>query len=103
MIFIRINVNALPLVAIKIHPPSSRRRTGITSIWQLGRAWCAAQLSSDLGYLSNIVRALNVEYEELDRWKEYVGMNDEEGRRVIGGKSHGDQVLVLAAKMRGWM
>ncbi|OJA09130.1 hypothetical protein AZE42_02306 [Rhizopogon vesiculosus] len=63
----------------------------------------AAQLSSDLGYLSNIVRALNVEYEELDRWKEYVGMNDEEGRRVVGEKSHGDQVLVLVAKMRGWM
>ncbi|OAX40770.1 hypothetical protein K503DRAFT_583340 [Rhizopogon vinicolor AM-OR11-026] len=63
----------------------------------------AAQLSSDLGYLSNIVRALNVEYEELDRWKEYVGMNDEEGRRVVGEKSQGDQVLVLVAKMRGWM
>ncbi|KAG0707200.1 Golgi complex component 7-domain-containing protein [Suillus ampliporus] len=45
----------------------------------------AAQLSSDLG-------ALNVEYEELDRWKEYVGMNDEEGNRV----------LVSVAKMRGW-
>lgn len=62
----------------------------------------AAQLSSDLGYLSNIVRALNVEYEELDRWKEYVGMNDEEGGRVIGEKLPGDQVLLLIAKMRGW-
>jgi hypothetical protein len=62
----------------------------------------AAQLSSDLGYLSNIVRALNVEYEELDRWKEYVGMGDEEGNRVIGEKSNGDPVLVLVAKMRGW-
>jgi hypothetical protein len=62
----------------------------------------AAQLSSDLGYLSNIVRALNVEYEELDKWKEYVGMNDEEGGRIIGEKLPGDQVLVLVAKMRGW-
>lgn len=62
----------------------------------------AAQLSSDLGYLSNIVRALNVEYEELDRWKEYVGMSDEEGKRVAGGKSHGDRVLMLVMKMRGW-
>ncbi|KAG1830278.1 guanine nucleotide exchange factor in Golgi transport N-terminal-domain-containing protein [Suillus subalutaceus] len=62
-----------------------------------------AQLSSDLGYLSNIVRALNVEYEELDRWKEYVGMNDEEGSRVVGEKLPGDQVLVLVAKMGGWL
>ncbi|KAG2143420.1 Golgi complex component 7-domain-containing protein [Suillus bovinus] len=62
----------------------------------------AAQLSSDLGYLSNIVRALNVEYEELDRWKEYVGMNDEEGSQVVVEKLPGDQVLVLVAKMRGW-
>lgn len=62
----------------------------------------AAQLSTDLGYLSNIVRALNVEYEELDRWKEYVGMTDEEGGRIIGEKLPGDQVLVLVAKMRGW-
>ncbi|KAG1736209.1 Golgi complex component 7-domain-containing protein [Suillus lakei] len=62
----------------------------------------AAQLSSDLGYLSNIMRALNVEYVELDRWREYVGMNDEEGNRVLGEKIPGDQVLVLVAKMRGW-
>jgi len=62
----------------------------------------AAQLSSDLGYLSNIVRALNVEYEDLDVWKEYVGMNDEEGKRLVREKSHGDQVLVLVANMRGW-
>jgi hypothetical protein len=29
----------------------------------------AAQLVSDLGYPSNIVRALNVECEDLERWK----------------------------------
>ncbi|KAJ8588614.1 hypothetical protein M405DRAFT_247009 [Rhizopogon salebrosus TDB-379] len=62
----------------------------------------AAQLSSDLGYLSNIVRALNVEYEELDKWKEYVGMSDEEGKRMVRDNLHGDQVLMLVAKMRGW-
>jgi conserved oligomeric Golgi complex subunit 7 len=62
----------------------------------------AAQLSSDLGYLSNIVRAINVQYEDLDRWKDYVSMGDEEGRRMVLEKESGDSVLNLVAKMRGW-
>jgi predicted transcriptional regulator len=61
----------------------------------------AAQLASDLGYLSNIVRALNVECEELERWKEYVGLDDDEGRRKVEENS-GDAVLRKVARMRGW-
>ncbi|KAF7321799.1 Expansin-like EG45 domain-containing protein [Mycena kentingensis (nom. inval.)] len=60
----------------------------------------AAQLASDLGYLSTIVRALNVEFEELERWKELAELDDEEGRkRVVEG---GDTVLNTIARMRGW-
>ncbi|KAJ7188066.1 Golgi complex component 7-domain-containing protein [Mycena filopes] len=43
----------------------------------------AAQLASDLGYLSTIVRALNVEFEDLDRWKEYADLDDEQGKKRI--------------------
>ncbi|EGN94848.1 hypothetical protein SERLA73DRAFT_162884 [Serpula lacrymans var. lacrymans S7.3] len=62
----------------------------------------AAQLASDLGYLSNIVHALNVEFEELERWKEYVNMGDEEGRAVASERLPGDQILSQVAKIRGW-
>lgn len=61
----------------------------------------AAQLSSDLGYLSNIVRAINVEYEDLDRWKDYVSLVDEQGR-VLLAERDGDLVLTHVARMRGW-
>lgn len=61
----------------------------------------AAQLSSDLGYLSNIVRAINVEYEDLDRWKDYVSMGDEEGRRIMLEKEPGN-ILIQVGRMRGW-
>ena len=40
----------------------------------------ARQLASDLGYLSSVVMALNVEDEGLDRWKEWVEMGDVVGR-----------------------
>ncbi|KAJ6499131.1 Golgi complex component 7-domain-containing protein [Mycena sanguinolenta] len=46
----------------------------------------AAQLASDLGYLSTIVRALNVVFEDLDRWKEYAELDDEEGRKRVSGR-----------------
>ena len=61
----------------------------------------AAQLTSDLGYLSNIVRALNVECEELDRWKEYVGLDEEEGRKKAEETS-GDEVFSMVKRMKGW-
>lgn len=62
----------------------------------------AAQLSSDLGYLSNIVRAINVEYDDLDRWKDYTSISDEEGRRMVAEKE-GDAILVQISRMRGWL
>ncbi|KAH9980317.1 Golgi complex component 7-domain-containing protein [Lactifluus volemus] len=48
----------------------------------------AAQLASDLGYLGNIVGALSVESEELNRWIE-----------VVDGT---DSIFNSVAKMRGW-
>jgi hypothetical protein len=38
----------------------------------------AKQLEADLDYLSNAVRALDVEWEELEKWKEGVGLSLEE-------------------------
>lgn len=61
----------------------------------------AAQLSSDLGYLSNIVRAINVEYEELDRWRDYASLVDEQGRALLAERD-GDPVLAQVARMRSW-
>lgn len=41
----------------------------------------AKQLEADLDYLSNAVRALDVEWEELEKWKEGVGMSLDELRQ----------------------
>ncbi|KIO18425.1 hypothetical protein M407DRAFT_225621, partial [Tulasnella calospora MUT 4182] len=68
----------------------------------------AAQLGSDLSYLSNIVRAMNVEWEDLEKWKELAEMNDEEGsKKLKDAASNGngddlDAVLKLVSRMRGW-
>ncbi|KAI0088771.1 Golgi complex component 7-domain-containing protein [Irpex rosettiformis] len=68
----------------------------------------AAQLASDLGYLSSIVMALNIEDGELDRWKECVDMEDGVGRERYkeefggGRKEGGDKVLGVVGKLRGW-
>ncbi|KIJ60451.1 hypothetical protein HYDPIDRAFT_47172, partial [Hydnomerulius pinastri MD-312] len=61
-----------------------------------------AQLSADLGYLSTIVRALGVEEGELERWRTYVGMGDDEGRAAFSSEDGDDRVLLRVAKMRGW-
>jgi hypothetical protein len=62
----------------------------------------AAQLFSDLEYLSNIVRALNVEHVLLDKWKTYVGVDD--GSKLITESGPGslDTVLDTVSKQRGW-
>ncbi|KAH9855679.1 Golgi complex component 7-domain-containing protein [Lenzites betulinus] len=69
----------------------------------------AAQLASDLGYLSNIVMALNVESPELEKWREWVDVDDAAGREKLkeareslspGEKE--DTVEVTVAKLRGW-
>ena len=61
----------------------------------------AAQLASDLGYLSSIVMSLNVEYEDLDKWKEYVEMDDAAGRQKVK-EVKGDSLLLNVARLRGW-
>lgn len=57
-----------------------------------------AQLAVDLGYLLNVARSLNLEHEELERWKEVVDMDEESGR--VGGEN--DYVFEQVARMRGW-
>ncbi|KAJ3936536.1 MAG: Golgi complex component 7-domain-containing protein [Lentinula lateritia] len=62
----------------------------------------AAQLASDLGYLSNVIRVINVESEELEQWKEYVELNDDAGKAKVDTKNDEDRVLNHVARMRGW-
>ncbi|EIM80082.1 uncharacterized protein STEHIDRAFT_126071 [Stereum hirsutum FP-91666 SS1] len=65
----------------------------------------AAQLSSDLEYLSNIVGALNVRSEELSRWKEYASLSDEDGWRQAMDSSASQTStfeFTQIARMRGW-
>ncbi|KAG5654412.1 hypothetical protein H0H81_003236 [Sphagnurus paluster] len=70
----------------------------ITSLSPAG----AAQLASDLEYLSNIVRAINVEFPELDRWKELVELDDDEGKKRLSEAEDVDHVLRIVAKLRRW-
>ena len=64
----------------------------------------AAQLSSDLGYLSNVVQALNVQSVDLEKWKDLSDLSDEDGKRHMKDKevTSGDQIFSAVAKMRGW-
>lgn len=72
---------------------------GIKSLSTAG----AAQLASDLGYLGNVVQALNVHSVELEKWKELVDMNDEEGRNQVKERhGAGDHIFNLVARIRGW-
>jgi len=65
----------------------------------------AAQLSSDLGYLSNVVQALNVQSVDLEKWKDFSDLSDEDGKRQAKDKevTPGDQIFLTVAKMRGWV
>lgn len=78
----------------------------------------AAQLAYDLGSLSNIARALNAEWEELEIWRECCELNNEEGRKrwlasqgvsafaqgVVSNPSvDSDSILRLVARLRGWI
>ncbi|KAI0826992.1 Golgi complex component 7-domain-containing protein [Trametes gibbosa] len=69
----------------------------------------AAQLASDLGYLSNIVMALNVESPELEKWREWVDVDDvagreklKEARESLSPGEREDTVMGSVAKLRGW-
>ena len=65
----------------------------------------ATQLSSDLGYLSNVVQALNVRSVDLEKWKDLSDLSDEDGRRQAKDKeiTPEDQTFLTVAKMRGWV
>ncbi|TFK20985.1 hypothetical protein FA15DRAFT_759046 [Coprinopsis marcescibilis] len=60
----------------------------------------AAQLTSDLEYLSNIVRALNVENETLEQWRGAVASDDEELKKEAQ-QSSADSIVLRMAKIRG--
>lgn len=69
----------------------------------------AAQLASDLGYLSNIVMALNVESPELEKWREWVDVDDAAGKEKLKEVREGlapgeteDTVVATVVKLRGW-
>lgn len=77
----------------------------------------SAQLAYDLEDLCNIARALNADWEDLERWRECCEMSNEEGRRrwlAVQGVSafaqgssaaqevDSDGIIKLVARMRGW-
>ena len=59
------------------------------------------QLASDLGYLSDVVRALNVEWGDLERWKGVVEMDEEAGKAKAKEEGR-DEVFCTVARLRGW-
>ncbi|KXN91048.1 Conserved oligomeric Golgi complex subunit 7 [Leucoagaricus sp. SymC.cos] len=61
----------------------------------------AAQLASDLEYLTNIVRALNVEHEILEQWRLYSEMDEEEMKAKLKEKENMDSILIDVARLRG--
>ena len=70
----------------------------------------AAQLSSDLAYLSNIVMALNVESPELEKWREWADPDDTDGRQklkdtrdALGPGEKEDLVMTTVVRLRGWV
>ncbi|OSD07857.1 hypothetical protein PYCCODRAFT_1463149 [Trametes coccinea BRFM310] len=69
----------------------------------------AAQLASDLGYLSNIVMALNVESPELEKWREWVEVDDtagkeklKEAKENLGTGEKEDPIITTVAQLRSW-
>lgn len=62
----------------------------------------AAQLASDLEYLSNIVRAINVDFPELDRWRELMALDNDEGKQRLSEAKDVDHLFRLVARLRQW-
>ncbi|ESK96581.1 component of oligomeric golgi complex 7 [Moniliophthora roreri MCA 2997] len=60
-----------------------------------------AQLTSDLSYLSNVARSLNLEHEALEKWKDCVDLDEATGKEKLD-KGDGDYILEQVARMRGW-
>ena len=59
------------------------------------------QLASDLEYLSNIVRVLNVESEDLEEWRRCLAMDEEEGSKAFVQAS-ADSIMRHIGRLRGW-
>lgn len=67
----------------------------------------SAQLAEDINYLSQIVKALNVEWKPLELWREYIVLEEVECRAKLESvRSSGDTeaaaTLLLIGKSRGW-
>ena len=62
----------------------------------------SAQLSSDLGYLSNAVRALDVEWDELERWRDATGIETEAEFESKLADAGDDATWKRVALLRGW-
>ena len=62
----------------------------------------AAQLSSDLGYLGNIVNAVGVESKALGRWMEVVSMDEDTGKVAVQEADGADPIFAVVSKIRGW-
>ncbi|EKC98105.1 hypothetical protein A1Q2_07651 [Trichosporon asahii var. asahii CBS 8904] len=60
----------------------------------------SAQLASDLAYLSNAVRALDVEWEDLEKWREAAEATPEEWREKVGNDRKGPWGTV--GRLRGF-
>ena len=64
----------------------------------------AAQLVSDLSYISNVARALDVDSgDELEAWREAAELDEETTRARLAGEGVGtNEVLERVARIRGW-
>ena len=71
-------------------------------------AGSVAQLTEDIGYLTQIVKALNVEWKPLAIWKESITLDEAEWRaRLESVKRNREEqayivVLMNVGRMRGW-
>ena len=64
----------------------------------------AAQLVSDLSYISNVARALDVDSgAELEGWREAAEMDEDATRARLAGEGLGsNEILEKVARIRGW-
>lgn len=62
----------------------------------------SAQLASDLAYVSNAVRALDVEWDDLEKWREAAECKDEAEFRAKAGDELKKGVWGIVGSLRGW-
>ena len=61
----------------------------------------ATQLASDLEYLSNIVRVLSVESEDLEEWRRCLAMDEEEGHQAFA-QAPADSIMRHIGRLKGY-